>query len=226
MTNEPRSREWYGRLARELGGYRHPWARVLDGPNPEATFDALLAGLLSPHVRVLEAGCGHGPDAAEFGRSCARWTAYDFTPELLELARVNAPEAEFHLWDGRGEVPPALRGPFDVVVSRRGPTSVIAHLPAVAATDARFLNAGPTLDVPRVPERLGQIGWDVLGEWHVSVRAWASTWTDWRVRCSFIGVETGMQEWEAHATPRGMPYREERHVVLAGVAGSGWPADR
>lgn len=215
MNEVPRSREWYGRLARELGGYRHPWARVLDGPDPEGIFDALLVGLLTPHTRVLEAGCGHGPDAARFGPAGARWVGYDFTPELLELARVNAPEAEFHLWDGRGEVPPTLRGPFDLIVSRRGPTSVIPHLPVLAAPDARFVYVGQTLDAPQVPERLGQIGWDVLGEWRVSVRAWVPTWADWEVRCSFMGIEAIRTDWDAHATPRGMPYREERYVVLA-----------
>ncbi|CAM3233309.1 hypothetical protein DEDE109153_05840 [Deinococcus deserti] len=35
----PHSREWYARLARELGGYRLPWTRVLSGPDPELTFD-------------------------------------------------------------------------------------------------------------------------------------------------------------------------------------------
>ncbi|WP_309572442.1 hypothetical protein [Deinococcus sp.] len=40
-TEVPRSREWYGRLARVLGGQRPPWARVLDGPDPESIFHAL-----------------------------------------------------------------------------------------------------------------------------------------------------------------------------------------
>ena len=61
------SRESYDRLARELGGYRHPWTRVLSGPDPELTFDLWLSRLLTPQTRVLEAGCGHGPDAARFG---------------------------------------------------------------------------------------------------------------------------------------------------------------
>ncbi|THF68325.1 hypothetical protein E7T06_16810 [Deinococcus sp. Arct2-2] len=30
---QPHSREWYARLAEELGGYRHPWQRSLDGPD-------------------------------------------------------------------------------------------------------------------------------------------------------------------------------------------------
>lgn len=218
MTEVSRSREWYGRLARELGGYRHPWARVLDGPDPELTFDALLQGLLTPQTRVLEAGCGHGPDAARYGPSCARWIGYDFTPELLELARANAPQAEFYLWDGKGDMPPELHDPSDLIMSRRGPTSVIPRLPALAAPNARFLYVGPMLDVPQVPERLRAIGWDVRGEWRASVRAWAPTWEDWQVRCDFMGEPERAGEWTIHATERGLPYREERHIVLAGAS--------
>ncbi|WP_309572443.1 class I SAM-dependent methyltransferase [Deinococcus sp.] len=166
--------------------------------------------------RVLAAGCGHGPDAARYGPSCARWIGYDFAPGLLELARADAPQAEFHLWDGKGDMPPELHDPSDLIVSRRGPTSVIPHLPALAAPNARFLYVGPTLDGPQVPERLQAIGWDVCGEWRASVRAWAPTWEDWRMRCEFMGVEARRDTWKAQATPRGLAYREERYPVLAG----------
>jgi SAM-dependent methyltransferase len=216
VSELPHSREWYARLVRELGGYHHPWTRELDGPDPELTFDALLAGRLGPEVRVLEAGCGHGPDAARFGGEVTRWVAYDCVPELLARARANAPHADFHLWDGKSEVPAALRGPFDLILSRRGPTSVIHHLPTVAAPHARFLYVGPRLNVPPVPERLSAVGWSVLGEWRVSVRAWASTWADWELRCEFMQESARRGDWEANATERGLAYREERYVVLAG----------
>lgn len=221
MTDPPHSRAWYDRLARELGGYRHPWTRVLDGPDPELTFDALLEERLGPGVRVLEAGCGHGPDATRFGERVARWVAYDQVPELLDLARANAPHAELYLWNGRGAVPPALRGSFDLIVCRRGPMSVILHLPAVAAPGARFLYVGPTLDAPRVSERLGEVGWVILGEWRVSVRAWAPTWQDWQTRCEWMGEEPKREDWAARATARGLAYREERCVMLAGAETTG-----
>lgn len=190
---------------------------MLGGPDPELTFDALLAGRLGPGVRVLEAGCGHGPDAARFGAQAGRWVAYDRQPELLALARANAPHAEFYLWDGRGSVPDPLRGPFDLIVSRRGPTGVIDHLPAVVAPDARLLYVGPTLDVPHVPERLAAVSWAIHGEWRVSVRAWAPTWEDWTTRCECMGEEARPEDWETRATARGLAYREERYVVLAGA---------
>ena len=215
MTLIPHSREWYARLARELGGYRHPWARVLDGPDPELTFDALLAERLGPAVRVLEAGCGHGPDAARFGPLAGRWAAFDAVPELVAQARLNAPHADIHGWNAKGDIPDPLRGPFDLIVSRRGPTSVILRLPELAAPGAEFLYVGPRLDVPQVPERLAAVGWEVRGEWRVSVRARVPTRQDWATRCEWMNEPERLPEWDTHAGPDGLPYREERYVVLA-----------
>lgn len=52
------ARERYARLARELGGYFHPWRRVLAGPDPELTFDLL------PKHSVIK--------STEFDDLCAR----------------------------------------------------------------------------------------------------------------------------------------------------------
>lgn len=214
---EPHSREWYARQAEERGGYFHPWQRTLDGPDPEATFGSLLESLLSPATRVLEAGCGHGPDAARYAERAAHWAAYDRQPELLALARRNAPAAHMHLWDGRRPVPSALVGPFDLIVSRRGPTGVISHLPALAAPEARFLYVGPALDVPQVGTRLAEVGWAVLGEWRERVRGWLPTEEDYLLRCEFMGQTPDAALWNTAATDRGLMYFEERHTVLAGA---------
>ncbi|MVN89314.1 methyltransferase domain-containing protein [Deinococcus sp. HMF7620] len=219
MTPRPHSREWYAALARDLGGYRHPWTRVLDGPDPELIYDLLLTTHLTPQTRVLEAGCGHGPDAARFGDQAARWAAYDHVPELLALARQHAPQADFHDWNGKGAVPPALRGPFDLIVSRRGPTGIIRHLPEVAAPQARFLYVGPRLTVPQVQDRLAAVGWTVLGQWQISVQARVPTREDWATRCAWMEEPERLSEWDAQATAAGLPYREERLVVLAGASG-------
>jgi SAM-dependent methyltransferase len=216
MTDpEPHSREWYARQARERGGYFHPWNRALGGPEPEQVFDLLLQGLLATRPRVLEAGCGHGPDAARFGGLSASWTAYDRQPELLDLAASTAPEANYVLWDGKGRVPDVLQGPFDLIVSRRGPTSVIEHLPTFAAPGARFLYVGPRLDVPEVPQRLSTAGWVLLGEWRTRVRAWLPGEADYLLRCEFMNETPDPEAWQRDADPRGLPYFEERYTVLA-----------
>ncbi|WP_424949651.1 class I SAM-dependent methyltransferase [Deinococcus sp.] len=212
---EPHSREWYARQAWERGGYFHPWKRTLDGPEPESTFNSLLESLIGPTARVLEAGCGHGPDAARYAAQVARWTAYDRQPELLELARRNAPEAHLALWDGRGSIPAALAGPFDLIVSRRGPTSIVPHLAVLAAEGARFLYVGPGLDVPQIGRRLNDVGWVVLGEWRERARAWLPTEADYRLRCEFMNMTPDPDLWQREASGRGLPYFEERHTLLA-----------
>lgn len=214
MTAKPHSRAWWAEVAQRYGGYRHPQTRHLDGPDPEAVFDALLDSLLTASSRVLEAGCGHGPDAARFGPRAARWVGYDFTPTLLELARQHAPAAEFLLWDGKVASPGELHPPFDLIVSRRGPTSVIPHLPALAAPGARFLYVGPGGDVPQARERLARIGWPILGEWRSRVRAWLPTWDDDALMCEFGGQAPDPDHWAANLTPRGLAYFEERPTLL------------
>ena len=212
---EPHSREWYALQARERGGYFQPWKRTLDGPEPETTFTSLLESLLGPETRVLEAGCGHGPDAARYASRAARWASYDRQPELLALARVNAPQADFSLWDGRGPVPADLRGPFDLLCSRRGPTSLIPHLPTLAAQGARFLYVGPEMDVPQVRTRLEGASWAILGEWRERVRGWLPTYEDYRLRCEFMNAVPDEALWRREAAERGLLYFEERYTVLA-----------
>ncbi len=214
MPPTPHSRAWLAEVAARYGGYLHPWARHLDGPDPEGVYDALLTDLLTPGARVLEAGCGHGPDAARFSPRAAAWVGYDFSPELLALARRNAPTTHFVLWDGKGTPPPDLGAPFDLIVSRRGPTSVIPHLSALAAPGARFLYVGPGGDVPQARERLTAVGWAVLGEWRARVRAWLPTWEDYALMCEFNHLEPDRAHWAAHVTPRGLPSFEERLTLL------------
>jgi len=212
---KPHSREWYSKLARDLGTYAHPWTRHIDGPDPELIYDALLSNLLAGGMWVLEAGCADGKDAARFGSYAAAWTGYDREEEFIRLARQKVSQAAFAVWDGKSELSLMLRGPYDLIVSRRGPTSVIDHLPEVAAPEARFLYVGPALDVPSVPEKLSAIGWQVLGEWRTRVRAWLPKEDDDRARSEFLGEDHDPERWEREAEARGRAYWEERQTVLA-----------
>jgi SAM-dependent methyltransferase len=127
---QPQSRAWLQHLAKTQGGYFYPWSQTLEASGGEQHFDALLESLLAPQTHVLEAGCAEGKDAARFGSKVASWTGYDFVPEFLELARQNVPSTEFVYWhSSKQPTPKSLQNHFDLVVSRRGPTSVIDHLP-------------------------------------------------------------------------------------------------
>ncbi len=140
MTLKPHSRAWYAQLAAQTGVYDYSWTQVLSAPSGETLFDTLLEELLTPEARVLEAGCGHGLDAQRYAGRVQSYTGYDFIPDYVTRARENVPEAEFVLWDSSREpVPEGFKGRFDLVTSRRGPTSVVLHLLELCAPGARPL---------------------------------------------------------------------------------------
>ncbi|ADV66677.1 class I SAM-dependent methyltransferase [Deinococcus maricopensis] len=214
----PHSREWYAALAARTGGYVHPWRQTLAGPSGEALFDALLEPLLTPDTRVLEAGCGHGVDAARFAPRVAHWTGYDFTPASLVRAQRDVPGATFVEWDSSSApIPAGLRGPFDLIVSRRGPTSVIPHLRTLAAPGARVLgvHAGGEAVAARIAGRLALAGLEVATGWSVRVRGHLPTFQDARLHTEFNGGTLTEAEWAARVTADGLPFMEERYVWLA-----------
>ena len=51
--------------------------------------------------KILDAGCGHGRDAKFFSDLGYEVTGVDLSEKLLEIARKNAPKAEFYLMDMR-----------------------------------------------------------------------------------------------------------------------------
>lgn len=51
--------------------------------------------------KILDVGCGHGRDAKFFSDLGYEITGVDLSEKLLEIARKNAPKAEFYLMDMR-----------------------------------------------------------------------------------------------------------------------------
>lgn len=59
-----------------------------------------LAAQLAPGARVLDVGCGTGvPTARDLSAAGLRVTGVDISAGMLDLARANVPEAEFHQLD-------------------------------------------------------------------------------------------------------------------------------
>lgn len=56
-------------------------------------------GLLQKGARVLDLGCGSGRDAKAFSEKGFEVVGIDFSSELLKIAKLNAPLADFYLMD-------------------------------------------------------------------------------------------------------------------------------
>lgn len=55
--------------------------------------------LLPPHAKILDIGCGSGRDAKIFTDKGIHVVGVDFCANLIEIAKVKAPLAEFHVMD-------------------------------------------------------------------------------------------------------------------------------
>lgn len=82
-----------------------------------AAYDAMLADAasrLKPTDRVLELGCGTGSTAIRLAPHAASWTATDFSPEMLRIARAKqAPDTlRFVLADAQSAFD---GGPYDAI---------------------------------------------------------------------------------------------------------------
>jgi SAM-dependent methyltransferase len=62
---------------------------------PYAEEARFVAGRLPARGRLLDLACGTGRHAAEFAKLGWEVTGVDYSPDLLERARANAPEARF-----------------------------------------------------------------------------------------------------------------------------------
>lgn len=219
MTLKPHSKAWYAQLAAETGVYEYPWVQDLTAPGGEALFDALLEDLLTPELNVLEAGCGHGLDAQKYAPRVQSYTGYDFTPVYVERARQNAPQAEFVVWDSSREPVPEFGRRFDLLMSRRGPTSVIPHLLELCAPGAKVLCLHSGDGEERVKERLAQIGLAPDAQWPVYVKGSLLTKEDFISYQRFSGDERTLEAlnaaWDEGKEARGFPLAERSYIYLA-----------
>lgn len=221
MTCKPHSREWYTQLAAATGVYEYPWTQILKAPGGETLFDMLLEELLTPECHVLEAGCGHGRDAHKVVQRVRSYTGYDFIPEFVKRARQNVPQAEFVRWDSSREpAPERLKGRFDLVLSRRGPTSVIQHLRELCTPGASVLciHADDGTVEERVRERLAQVGLAPDAQWQVRIRGFLPTLADFISYGRFHGdartLEALYVQWAEGAVRQGFPIEEKRYIYM------------
>lgn len=107
MTDD-RNRKFWNRVAERYA------ARPLKNV---AAYEAMLADVaarLKPTDRVLEIGCGTGGTAIRLAPGVARYTATDFSPEMVRIARAKpaAGMVTFRVADAASAFE---GGPFDVI---------------------------------------------------------------------------------------------------------------
>ncbi|HKI75195.1 MAG TPA: class I SAM-dependent methyltransferase [Pseudomonadales bacterium] len=131
--NIPRahSNTWYDNLAQVQRGYYYPWKSVVGPRNGEDAFIEVLQEHLTPGIRVLEVGCGHGDLALRLAPFCASIVAYDRVQSYIDVANDNKQSAGitnvdyrcFDMMDPQFEEPrlPVEDQSVDLIIGRRAP---------------------------------------------------------------------------------------------------------
>jgi trans-aconitate methyltransferase len=114
------------------------WAYDVVVPSPSAPQPDEVARLLAGRKTLVDAGCGTGHDAAFLAAAGFAVTGVDASPQMIELARSRAPQAQFAVGDVFSWRPPApvdgvvCRGVFDEITDdeerQRGVDSLFAML--------------------------------------------------------------------------------------------------
>lgn len=121
-------RDWYERVAARDGGYVRTWASTREGRSGEDAFEELLRSLLAPHLRVLDAGCGSGDFTLRVAPRVRHVIGFDYANGMIRAAQANlvrsgARNAAFVHASSRDL--PFEPASFDLIYSRRGPTSIL-----------------------------------------------------------------------------------------------------
>lgn len=155
MNNSTQQRRFWDRIAARYA------ARPLKNV---AAYEAMLsdiAGHLHPDDRVLELGCGTGGTAIRLAPLVAHWTACDFSPAMIRIAR--AKPAGDNLRFVVADVGQALAsGPCDVVCAIN-----VLHL------------------VDDMPATLAQIHAHLPQGAHLIMKIWCFADVTWRIRAIF-----------------------------------------
>jgi SAM-dependent methyltransferase len=113
MANDEMRQLWGERAGPHWVQHHRIYDRMLEPINA-----ALLgAVVVAPGDRVLDVGCGTGTFTSGLAEQGAAVTGVDFSPAMVDAARLRVPAATFVLGDAQVD---DLGGPYDVVASRFG----------------------------------------------------------------------------------------------------------
>lgn len=152
--------EWYDMIARKNGGYRSNAVFSIEGLSGEAVFEDRLKDILPNYTSVLDAGCGHGEFTIKMAKYTRSIVGFDNSIEMIKIAHnlkdyYNVNNVDF-VYAGTKEQLPFEDEQFNLIYSRRGPTSILNH--------SRVLRSGGIImgihsaEADRVQERLTSNG--------------------------------------------------------------------
>jgi ubiquinone/menaquinone biosynthesis C-methylase UbiE len=135
--------EWYDRIAEKMEGYIKNWSSTKEGLSGEDVFKENLISLLKTHPRVLDARCGHGEFTLKMSPFAASIIGIDFSEQMIIKANEllhqdkNIKISNVRFVYAKTKNLPFKEEQFDLIYSRRDPTSVIY--------DHRLLRPGGTI---------------------------------------------------------------------------------
>lgn len=171
-----------------------------------------ITSRLAPGSRLLDLGCGPGPDAEHLGRLGYDVLAIDWSPEMAEEAarriRASGLEGRVEVRNlGIHELDQLESGVFDGVYSDLGPLNCVPDLGAAAAWIAERLKPGGLF----VASIIGRVS-----PWEIALYGIRRDWNRLRVRFSrdFVPVPFyGRTVWTRYYTPAEV----ERTFAAAGL---------
>ena len=152
--------EWYDMIARKNGGYKSNAVYRIEGLSGETVFEEHLINRLPKFDAVLDSGCGHGEFTMKMGKYSNSIIGFDNSIELIRIAEslkehYQTDNVRFIYASTKKELP-FDDEQFDLIYTRRGPTSILNH--------SRILRSGGIVfgihsaEKDRVKERLENNG--------------------------------------------------------------------
>jgi len=124
--------EWYDMIAKRNGGYKSDAVYSVEGNSGEYEFEERLTKMLPNFDSVLDSGCGHGEFTLKMSRYAKSLIGFDNSSELLKVAkailsdRKDVDNVDFVYASTKTDLP-FDDNQFDLIYTRRGPTSALNH---------------------------------------------------------------------------------------------------
>ena len=135
--------EWYNMIALRNGGYKNNATYIVEGVSGEDVFEEGLIKMIGNCESVLDSGCGHGEFTIKMGKYANNIIGFDNSKELIKIADETLKESKIenvsfvYAWTKDNKPLPFEDQQFDLIYSRRGPTSIAYH--------SRVLRSGGTI---------------------------------------------------------------------------------